>query len=62
MIYLVLRNNESNDLAEKVVDINLAEIDSFKNHPFKVVFNAELFHMAESIKEKRCTCSCYCST
>lgn len=41
----------ANDLAEKVVDINLAEIDSFKNHPFKVVFNAELFHMAESIKE-----------
>ena len=41
----------ANDLAEKVVDINLAEIDSFKNHPFKVVFNAELFNMAESIKE-----------
>ena len=40
-----------NDLAEKVVDINLAEIDSFKNHPFKVEFNADLFHMAESIKE-----------
>ena len=41
----------ADELAEKVVDIDLAEIDSFKNHPFKVVFNADLFHMAESIKE-----------
>lgn len=37
--------------AQKIVDVNLSEIDSFENHPFKVNDNDELFEMADSIRE-----------
>lgn len=36
--------------AQKIVDVNLSEIDSFENHPFKVNDNDELFDMADSIR------------
>ncbi len=37
---------------EKIQEINLLEIDSFKNHPFKVLENDELYKMVDSISEK----------
>ena len=37
---------------EKVIDIDINNIDSFPNHPFKVVENDELKQMTESISEK----------
>lgn len=37
---------------EKVIDIDINSIDSFPNHPFKVVENEELKQMKESISEK----------
>lgn len=36
---------------EKVVDISLANIQDFPNHPFKVIVNEELNDMADSIKK-----------
>ena len=36
---------------EKVVNINLKDIDEFPNHPFKVVDNEEMRQMSDSIKE-----------
>lgn len=36
---------------EKVMDISLSELHSFKNHPFKVVDNNEMKDLAESIKQ-----------
>lgn len=36
---------------EKVIDINLNEIDDFPKHPFKVLDNEEMKQMSESIKE-----------
>lgn len=36
---------------EKVVDISLADIQDFPNHPFKVIVNEELNDMADSIKK-----------
>ena len=41
----------ANDLAEKVVDIDLSEIEPFDKHPFKVEVNEELYNMADSIRE-----------
>lgn len=37
---------------EKVIDIDINSIDSFPDHPFKVVENEELKQMKESISEK----------
>ena len=37
---------------EKVMDINIDEIDEFPNHPFKVQENEKLLELSESIKEK----------
>lgn len=39
----------ANDLAEKVVDIDLSKIEPFDKHPFKVEVNEELYDMADSI-------------
>ena len=36
---------------EKVVNINLKDVDEFPNHPFKVVDNEEMRQMSDSIKE-----------
>ncbi len=36
---------------EKVVDINLSDIDDFPNHPFKVIDNEEMEQMKDSIIE-----------
>ena len=36
---------------EKVVDISLADIQDFPNHPFKVIVNEEMQEMAQSISE-----------
>ena len=36
---------------EKIIDIDLSKLDSFPNHPFKVVENQEMYDLAESIKE-----------
>lgn len=36
---------------EKVVDISLADIQDFPNHPFKVIVNEEMQDMAQSISE-----------
>ena len=37
---------------EKVVDIKIADIDDFPQHPFQVIKNAEMDEMVESIKSK----------
>ena len=37
---------------EKIVNINLNEIDDFPEHPFKVVENDEMKDMMESIQDK----------
>ena len=44
-------DERSNNQREKVMDISLAELHSFKNHPFKVVDNNEMQDLAESIKQ-----------
>lgn len=36
---------------EKIIDININEIDEFKNHPFKIIENNEFLLLVESIKE-----------
>lgn len=36
---------------EKIIDINIEEIDEFKNHPFKIIENNEFSLLVESIKE-----------
>lgn len=36
---------------EKIIDININEIDEFKNHPFKIIENNEFSLLVESIKE-----------
>ena len=50
-LFSTQKDRDEMDL-EKVVNINLNEIDDFPKHPFKVVVNDELKEMAESIKEK----------
>lgn len=44
-------DERSNNQREKVMDISLAELHSFKNHPFKVVDDNEMQDLAESIKQ-----------
>ena len=44
-------DERSNNQREKVIDIPLSELHSFKNHPFKVVDNNEMQDLAESIKQ-----------
>ena len=36
---------------EKIIDINIDEIDEFKNHPFKIIENNEFSLLVESVKE-----------
>lgn len=50
---LFTTEKERQDLKlEKIVDIKLSEIDSFENHPFKIIENDELQQMKDSIIEK----------
>lgn len=50
---LFTTEQERQDLKlEKIVDIKLSEIDSFENHPFKIIENDELQQMKDSIIEK----------
>lgn len=44
-------DERSNNQREKVIDIPLSELHSFKNHPFKVVDNNEMQDLAESIRQ-----------
>lgn len=36
---------------EKIIDIDINNIDDFPEHPFKVIENDEMYNMSESIKE-----------
>ena len=38
---------------EKIIDIDINNIDDFPEHPFKVIENDEMYNMSESIKENR---------
>ena len=42
------RDNINN---EKVIELDISNIDDFPNHPFKVVNNEEMKQMSESIKD-----------
>lgn len=46
------QEDRDNDKLEKIVNINMNEIDDFPEHPFKVNVNDEMAEMVESIKEK----------
>ena len=49
---LISTEDERSDAQkEKVMDIPLSELHSFKNHPFKVIDNDEMQDLAESIKQ-----------
>ncbi len=37
---------------DKIIMVNLNELHDFKNHPFKVEENAELFELTQSIKQE----------
>lgn len=45
------QEERDNAKLEKVIDINLNDIEDFPNHPFKVIQNEEMEQMKESIKE-----------
>lgn len=49
-LFTTEEDRQTQDL-EKVVDINLSDLKTFKNHPFKVIDNEELNDMATSIQE-----------
>ena len=49
-LFSTQEERDSVDL-EKVIDININEIDDFPNHPFKVIDNEEMKLMSESIKD-----------
>ena len=44
------QEERDNAKLEKVIDINLNDIDDFPNHPFKVIQNEEMEQMRDSIK------------
>ncbi|MDD4438598.1 MAG: hypothetical protein PHS04_11265 [Tissierellia bacterium] len=37
---------------DKIIMVNLNELHDFKNHPFKVEENAELFELTQSIEQE----------
>lgn len=43
--------DRKNELLEKVLNIDLNEIDEFPNHPFKVIDNEELNEMTNNVRE-----------
>lgn len=46
------QEDRDNAKLEKIVNINMNEIDDFPEHPFKVNVNDEMAEMVDSIKEK----------
>ena len=50
--YFTTQEERDNAKLEKIININITDIDDFPEHPFKVIVNDELKEMAESIKEK----------
>jgi len=50
--YFTTQEERDNAKLEKIININITDIDDFPEHPFKVIINDELKEMAESIKEK----------
>lgn len=50
-LFTTQEERDSVDL-EKVIHININEIDDFPEHPFKVIVNDEMNEMVESIKQK----------
>ena len=50
--YFTTQEERDNAKLEKIININITDIDDFPEHPFKVIVNDELKDMAESIKEK----------
>lgn len=50
-LFTTQEERDSVDL-EKVIHININEIDDFPEHPFKVIVNDEMSEMVESIKQK----------
>ena len=41
---------------DKAVDVELAKLHGFKNHPFRVVDDEDMYHLAESIRENGVLC------
>ena len=50
--YFTTQEERDNAKLEKIININITDIDDFPEHPFKVIVNDELKDMATSIKEK----------
>ena len=50
-IFSSQEQRDNNEL-EKIVNIPISDIDSFPNHPFKVLDNEEMSDMVESVKSK----------
>jgi len=46
------QEERENENLEKVVHLDIDQIDEFPEHPFKVIYNQELQDMMDSIKEK----------
>ena len=42
--------------ADKAVDVELAKLHGFKNHPFRVVDDEDMYRLAESIRENGVLC------
>ena len=50
--YFSTQEERDNEKLEKIVNVDINQIDDFPNHPFKVLYNDEMNDMVESIKEK----------
>ena len=50
--YFSTQEERENEKLEKIVNVDINQIDDFPNHPFKVLYNDEMNDMVESIKEK----------
>ena len=44
------------DDADKAIDVELARLHGFKNHPFRVVDDEDMYRLAESIRENGVLC------
>lgn len=50
--YFSTQQERDNEKLEKIVNIDINQIDDFPNHPFKVLQNDEMNEMVESIRDK----------
>jgi len=50
--YFSTQEERDNEKLEKIVNLDINQIDDFPNHPFKVLQNDEMNEMVESIKDK----------